>query len=262
MSNTKTIQSSALRGVMAGNLAGIIAGLIGSIFFREFWIVIAKTTTEQVADLPFWLSLVFGGLLGGIIGLVIARVIKKHIILLTALGIAIGIVLAWNNAIERLLTAILSTLNGIGGGVAMAILAFAFMLITNVLILRIPGRVFGTLIGAVFKLKKLLIICGIVSLILLLSMWGVSSLIKHGMVGSWLGGTLVGIFVGMIVTNRALTNIFENNREGGTVDRIFGDEKKVQTSEDREMEMIIVAVISFIGGIIGAILGGLGWLSF
>ena len=264
MSNTKTIQPPALRGMLAGHIAGIITGLIGGIFFREFWLAIAKATTKQIAAIPFWLSILLGGFLGGILGLVIARRIgRKQIPILTVIGIAIGVVLAWNNVVVRILKAILAALSGTDAGLTLlVILGFAIMLITNALILAIPGRVLGTLIGTIFKFRGLLIVWGIVSTVLLLSMWRISILFSLGLAGSGFTGALVGIFIGMIGTNSAVTRIYENNREGGTIDRLFGEKEKGQTVEEREMAMIIISVISLIGGIVGAILGGLGWLSF
>jgi len=262
MSKTKTILSPALKGRLEGNWAGIIAGLIGSIFFREFWLALAKTTTEQVAAMPFWLSIILGVFIGGILGLAIARGIGKHILLLTALGITIGVIIAWNNVIVRILIAFHSSLHGEGEGWYLIVLAFACMLITNVMILVIPGKVLGTLIGVIFKFRGLFIVWGIVSTVLLLSMWKIHTVFSLGIAGNWLSEALVGMFIGMIGTYKAVTNIFNNNRKGGKIDRLFGDEKKVQTKEENEMEAMIISVISLVGGIVGAIFGGLGKLSF
>jgi hypothetical protein len=262
MSDIKKIQSPALRGQLAVIIAGITTGIIGSIFFREFWLAIAGAATKQVEAMPFWLSIVIGGFLFGMFGLGIARGIKKHVLLLTLIGVAIGVILTWTNAIVLLLTAFLSSLSGEGGGLLLVVIAMAFMFITNVMIIIPLGKILGILIGAIFKFKKILIVCGIVSAILLIAMWRISVSFSLGIVDEGINGALLGFFVGIIVTNRAATNIYNNNREGGTVDKLFGEEEKPKTSENVEMETIVISAIAFIGGIVGAILGGLGILSF
>ena len=263
MNAEKFLSASAMvSGRAAGARFGAVAGVIGSIFFEGFWKLITGVISEQVTVMPFWLKLVLGGFIGGCLGYAFAHLLlliisiftnknwypRPMIVIVSIGGALMGVLLTRNNTLGNFLVALISSQTE-GRGIILIILGIILMLYSCATILSIPGAVFGLIIGAIFKFSGL--ITGVLTgIILFLSMWRISVVVSSGAIGSRFNGALVGMFMGMFFVDKMLKNNFS----------IIKNEIKSGSDKDLSIEQVCIyeTVTALIGGVVGAILGGIG----